>query len=198
MQCSSECWDEYEANVNCRTKFSSCIWKLSFHLWFNFFPQCMLVVQSCCFPIVGWRGNSSGFYMEIAFSLPLLTSKYFTTFFFLFVAIARHYTGMEIWIIVICIGETTLYDAPVELSTDCKKPTKHSFPIHIIYFSKKKSGSRQQKQNLKWTFKLELSIDFPIHQCQFENVENLCSLLKHTIHHFFSKKLLCSLSYDIT
>lgn len=75
------CWDEYEANVNCRTKFSSCIWKLSFHLWFNFFPQCMLVVQSCCFPIVGWRGNSSGFYMEIAFSLPLLTSKYFTTFF---------------------------------------------------------------------------------------------------------------------
>lgn len=48
------------------------------HLTFNSSP--MLVVQSCCFLFVGWRGNSSGFYMKIAFSLPPFNIKIFYNF----------------------------------------------------------------------------------------------------------------------
>lgn len=119
MKCSAGCCQEewVRANVNCRTKFLCCIWKFSFHLWFNFFPDAMLVVQSCCFLIVGWRGNSSGFYMKIAFSLPPFNIKIFYNFYFLFVA--RHYSEMELWIIIMCNGNQTL---------DALCSTQHSYP----------------------------------------------------------------------
>lgn len=69
---------------------------------FVFFFQCWWC-KSCCFLIVGWKGNSSGFYMEIAFHFHPLTSKYFTTFFFLFVP--RQHTEMKSWIIIMCAIE---------------------------------------------------------------------------------------------
>lgn len=94
------------------------------HLTFNFSPM-LLVVQSCCFLFVGWRGNSSGFYMKIAFRFHPLTSKYFTTF----------RMGMKLRIIMMCMHIAVGY----EFNYSQKSHRLH-FSTKILFFSHQKSS----------------------------------------------------------